>query len=81
MHESPQVLRTARLILSVPPPEHAPQVLRFYDENRAALQRWDPPRHHAFYTPDFLRDRTPQPRGACRARHGSNFLVFPSCDP
>jgi ribosomal-protein-alanine N-acetyltransferase len=68
MHESPQVLRTARLILSVPPPDHAPQVLRFYDENRAHLDRWDPPRPRDFSTEDFWRTRLAQQREACVAR-------------
>ncbi len=81
MHESPQVLRTGRLILSVPPPEHAPQVLRFYEENRAHLDRWDPPRPHDFYTETYWHIRLAQQRDACAARARFKFYARLADDP
>jgi ribosomal-protein-alanine N-acetyltransferase len=81
MHESPQVLRTARLILSVPPPDHAPQVLRYYDENRAHLDRWDPPRPKDFSTEAFWRTRLAQQREACVARTRFKFYLRLADDP
>lgn len=81
MPASPLVLRTERLILSVPPPSQAALVLRYYDENRAHLERWEPPRAEDFYTEAFWRARLAQQAEDCEARRRFKLFLRRAGDP
>ncbi len=50
-------LQTDRLVLTLPPPEEAGRVARYYQENREHHGPWDPPRPEAFFTPAYWRTR------------------------
>lgn len=50
-------IETARLRLSIPPPELAGRYLAYFERNRDHLARWDPPRPEGFYTEAFWRER------------------------
>jgi [ribosomal protein S5]-alanine N-acetyltransferase len=51
------VLRTERLLLTLPAPAAAPEHLRFAEENRAHLAPWEPPCPSDYYTVGFWRER------------------------
>lgn len=53
MHDSPLILRTARLVLTLPPPSHGALVAEHFRENLAHLAPWSPPRMPSFYTEDY----------------------------
>lgn len=46
-------IKTERLILKVLTPQWAPQVLRFYEENREFFEPWEADRHTNFYSLDY----------------------------
>lgn len=75
MHSAPYVLQTERLLLSVPPPEHAEHVLAYYEANRAHLDRWDPPRPKGFYTLPFWRERLALHQDGATKRLRFKFFV------
>jgi ribosomal-protein-alanine N-acetyltransferase len=46
-------IETERLIVTLPTPDDAVRMLRFIEENREHLSRWDPVRPDDHYTPEF----------------------------
>jgi len=50
-------LVTPRLVLALPPLELAPLYLRYCEDNREHLARWEPPREQGYWTDAFWRAR------------------------
>ena len=50
-------LVTERLVVALPGPEAAPQVLAYFVDNRAHLEPWGPPVPDEFYTVGFHAER------------------------
>jgi ribosomal-protein-alanine N-acetyltransferase len=51
------VLRTERLLLTLPAPTMAPEHLRFAEDNRAHLAPWEPPYPSDYFTLGYWRER------------------------
>ncbi len=52
-------LETARLVLALPQPEHAPQALPFFMRNREHFAPWRPPEPVGLYTEDYWHAQIP----------------------
>ena len=55
--KSVPVLRTERLLLTIPAPAAAEEHLRFANENARHLGPWEPPAPEGYYTLRFWRER------------------------
>ena len=53
----PRVVATDRLLLTIPGPAEAPDVLSYFERNRDHLEPWEPARPEGFYTTRFWRGR------------------------
>ncbi|HEX7999821.1 MAG TPA: GNAT family N-acetyltransferase [Pyrinomonadaceae bacterium] len=51
------LIETERLLLTLPPPDAAPQMLRYFEDNREHLAPWSPHTPVDFYTEDYWRKR------------------------
>jgi ribosomal-protein-alanine N-acetyltransferase len=74
----PPTLHTAHLRLEPLREAHAPQLLAYYERNRAHLQRWEPSRDEAFYT--LARQRANIARSGVEASRGT-FAGFVAFEP
>jgi ribosomal-protein-alanine N-acetyltransferase len=70
------VIETERLLLTIPPPEAAPQVIRYYDENRAHLDPWSPRTPSDFYTEAYWRERLQQARADFEQDKSMQLVIF-----
>lgn len=59
-------LETPRLLLTVPTPEMASRMVRYVDQNRAHLERWEPRRSVDFYTEAFWQREFASAQEECR---------------
>lgn len=74
-------LCTPRLLVHIPPPEHAPAVLAFFVENAARFAPFDPPRPAGFLTLPFWRQRLRQSQDEARFDRGYRFFLRRRDDP
>jgi ribosomal-protein-alanine N-acetyltransferase len=70
------VLDTERLSLTLPPPEAAPQLLRYFEENREHLAPWSPRPPDGFYTEIYWRDRLRQARAEFEQDKSMQLVIF-----
>lgn len=55
--DSPVEIETPRLVLTMPSPNFATNLVAYFADNRRHLERWSPPRAPGFYTTEFWRWR------------------------
>jgi ribosomal-protein-alanine N-acetyltransferase len=75
------VIKTERLLLTLPPGEAAPRMLVHLEENRQHLMRWTPPAPPDYYTEDFWRERFRSAREAFKRGQSMSLVLFPRQDP
>lgn len=68
------VLTTERLSISAPPPDMAPHIAAYYDQNRDHHGPWDPPRTEAFFSEQYW--RTQLMRNRTEIQVGSSYKLF-----
>jgi ribosomal-protein-alanine N-acetyltransferase len=56
------LIKTERLLLTLPEDEAAPRLLAFFEENREHLEKWSPAPSEGYYTASFWRERLGQAR-------------------
>jgi ribosomal-protein-alanine N-acetyltransferase len=74
-------IETARLILTLPPPDAAASVVRYYEENRAHFAPTDPPRPSSFYTDAYWRERLIGARRAFAEDRALQLFLFERSAP
>lgn len=70
------VLRTPRLLLTLPAPSMAPQHLQFAIDNAAHLARWEPPAPTGYHTVRFWRARLTRNLKEFHAGESVRFSIF-----
>ncbi|MHC5011503.1 MAG: GNAT family N-acetyltransferase [Planctomycetota bacterium] len=70
-------IETDRLVLTLPPPAAAADVLAYFTRNREHLAPWDPPRPASFHTEAYWRSRLEQNRREYSAGRSMRLLVLP----
>jgi ribosomal-protein-alanine N-acetyltransferase len=73
-------IETERLRLELYAPQHAPQILAYYERNRAHLEPWEPTRDAAFYTLGFQHDECVKAEAAFLRGEYVRFAVFAKDD-
>ncbi len=68
-------LRTARLRVHMPHPGRAPEVLAYFERNRAHLEPWEPARPTGFYTPEYWERRLASNRDEWMARVSARLFL------
>lgn len=69
-------LRTPRLVLALPGAGAAARMVAFYEENRAHLEPWDPPRPADFYTAGHWVEKLERNRADAAADRSLRLVVF-----
>lgn len=72
----PPRLHTNRLLLTVPTTEVAPRLVAYFDENRAHLEHWDPPRSADFYTASWWEKRLAKNLGELEEGTSLRLSIF-----
>ena len=62
MSSSPLTLQTERLVLTLPGPDEAPRLVRYFETNREHLGPWEPPFPKGLFTNAFWEQRLEQNR-------------------
>jgi ribosomal-protein-alanine N-acetyltransferase len=75
------VLRTDRLILTLPAPSTAEQHLRFAEENAQHLSPWEPPAPEGYFTLPFWRTRLEKNLREFHKGESVRFAIFWRRDP
>jgi ribosomal-protein-alanine N-acetyltransferase len=70
------LIETERLLLTLPPAEAAPQVIRYYEENRQHLDPWSPPAPADFYMEAYWRERLQKSRAAFEQDQAMMLVMF-----
>ncbi len=73
-------IRTPRLILRLAEIEDVQQILRFMQENREFLARWEPRRTEAYYSEDYWRRQVPQNISDFHGDRSLRLFLFASED-
>jgi ribosomal-protein-alanine N-acetyltransferase len=79
-HEFP-LIETERLLLTLPPPEDAARVIRYYEENREHLDPWSPDAPPDFYTEEYWRERLQKARADFQQGQSMMFFIFKRDEP
>jgi ribosomal-protein-alanine N-acetyltransferase len=74
-------IKTERLLLTLPTPDSAPQLLRYFDENREHLSPWGPPVPHGYYTEAYWRDRLARARADFEQGQSLQLVIFERDQP
>lgn len=70
------VIRTERLLLTLPPTETAPRMLVHLKENREHLSRWTPPTPAGYYTVPYWRERFISAREEFKRGQSMRLVLF-----
>ena len=68
-------LRTTRLRIHMPHPGRAPEVLAYFERNRAHLEPWEPARPTGFYTVEYWERRLAANRDEWTARVSARLFL------
>lgn len=68
-------LRTARLRIHMPHPGRAPEVLAYFERNRAHLEPWEPARPNGFYTVEYWERRLAANRDEWAVRASARLFL------
>jgi ribosomal-protein-alanine N-acetyltransferase len=69
-------IETERLLLTLPSTEAAPQMLRYFVENREHLSPWWPPMPANYYTDNYWRDRLAKARKEFEQGQSLQLVIF-----
>jgi ribosomal-protein-alanine N-acetyltransferase len=75
------VIRTKRLLLTLPPVEAAPRMLSYVLENREHLAPWSPPDPPGYYTEDYWRKRLAAARAEFKRGQSLRLVFFERARP
>lgn len=75
------IIRTERLLLTLPEPEAAPRMLAHLEENRQHLARWTPPVGPNYYTEGYWRERFSLAREEFRRGQSMKLVLFRRDEP
>ena len=75
------VIKTERLLLTLPPPEAAPRLLAYAINNREHLAPWSPPRSEDYYTESYWRKRLQIARDEFTRGESLMLVLFPRASP
>jgi ribosomal-protein-alanine N-acetyltransferase len=70
------VIKTERLLLTLPSVEAAPLLLRYFEENREHLAVWSPPVPDGYYTEGYWRERLEQARRDFEQDKSMQLVIF-----
>ena len=70
------VIKTERLLLTLPSIEAAPLLLRYFEENREHLAEWSPPTPDGYYTESYWRDRLERARAEFEQDKSMQLVFF-----
>lgn len=70
------VIETERLRLTLPVADAAPQMLRYFEENREHLAPWWPPLPADFYTESYWRERLEKARADFKRDQAMHLVIF-----
>jgi ribosomal-protein-alanine N-acetyltransferase len=70
------MIETERLRLTLPPPEAAPRVLAFVEDNRQHLTPWSPPFPLDYFTEDYWTHRLMVAREEFKQGQSARFVIF-----
>jgi [ribosomal protein S5]-alanine N-acetyltransferase len=70
------LIKTERLLLTLPSEEAAPRVLAFFEENREHLARWTPAPPEGYYTESYWRERLRQSREDFERDQAMKLVLF-----
>jgi ribosomal-protein-alanine N-acetyltransferase len=74
-------IETERLLLTIPTPDDALRMLRFIEENREHLSRWDPTRPDDHYTPEFWQRQLALALSAYQGGESMRMVMLDRHDP
>lgn len=72
----PPIIETERLLLTLPPSDAAPLVLRYFEENREHLAPWSPPTPDGYYTESYWRERLERARAEFEQDRSMQLVFF-----
>ncbi|MBD0326593.1 MAG: ribosomal protein S5-alanine N-acetyltransferase [Pyrinomonadaceae bacterium] len=75
------LIETERLLLTLPPPNAAPQLIRYYEENREHLAPWSPLAPVDFYTESYWQKRLQKARESFQQEQSMNLVMFERGQP
>ncbi|HEY0404928.1 MAG TPA: GNAT family N-acetyltransferase [Pyrinomonadaceae bacterium] len=75
------VIKTERLCLMLPPASVAPQLLRYFVENRERLAPWWPPVPPGYYTEAYWRERLARARADFEQGQSLQLVIFERDEP
>lgn len=70
------VIKTERLLLTLPSTEAAPLLLRYFEENRAHLAKWSPPVPEGYYTQNYWHERLERARAEFEQDTSMQLVFF-----
>ncbi|HEX8494035.1 MAG TPA: GNAT family N-acetyltransferase [Pyrinomonadaceae bacterium] len=70
------VIKTERLLLTLPSVEAAPLLLLYFEENREHLAEWSPPVPDGYYTEDYWRERLERARAEFEQDKSMQLVIF-----
>jgi ribosomal-protein-alanine N-acetyltransferase len=75
------VIKTERLLLTLPSMEAAPLLLRYFEENREHLAEWSPPTPEGFYTESYWQERLERARADFEQDKSLQLVFFERAQP
>lgn len=78
---SPLVLKTARLVLTLPGPEAAPRLVRYFQDNREHLTPWEPPFPRGLFSTPFWERRLHQNRQELAGGRSLRLVLLSRAQP
>lgn len=75
------IIRTRRLLLTLPTTEAAPRMLAHLEQNREHLARWTPPVPSNYYTVPYWRERFISAREEFKRGQSMRLVLFPLDEP
>ena len=70
------VIKTERLLLTLPSIDAAPLLLRYFEENREHLAEWSPPMPDGYYTEGYWRERLERARAEFEQDKSMQLVIF-----
>lgn len=75
------LIETERLLLTLPPADAAPRIIRYFDENREHLAPWSSAAPPDFYTEGYWRERLEKARADFRQGQALSLFAFRRDEP
>jgi [ribosomal protein S5]-alanine N-acetyltransferase len=75
------LVQSERLLLRLPEDGDAPEIVRYYTENREYLQPWSPTFTREIFQPDYWANQVAERRAELDAGLGARTFIFPRQDP